>query len=281
MKYKYEIISESKCELGEGLYYNQETNIIYWLDISKSMLYAYCNNISAMLFTKSLPNNPSVIFYADLKTVHYADRLGLKKLFLETDSIKLCYNHPNHDYGTMRANDGVILDTGQYIYGTMYDNPSLGVGKIYISSSDVTTDCLELDVAIPNTFIDLGEHLLISDSKKREIYSYPKKEIVKEKQLLWAEFKDKDYTPDGGSLSERGYVHIALWGGASIIVMNKCGEVVSRVNIPALNPTNCVLVSNRWLFVTSSYEEHSNEDNIKFPLSGHTFKIDLGESYEF
>ncbi len=98
---------------------------------------------------------------------------------------------------------------------------------------------------------------------------------------MWKDFSNEEYTPDGGFLSDRGYVHLALWDGAAILVLNQNGEEVNKIKLPVLRPTNCSIYKNRWLYVTSASDDMTNEQLELYPLSGKTLVVDLGNNYEF
>ena len=181
----------------------------------------------------------------------------------------------------MRGNDGVKLQSGEYLYGTMYDNPNIGTGLLYCLSNNLELSIYDAELAIPNTFIELDDKILISDSMKKVVYEFPIDKYLTSDKKVWCRFDSGDVTPDGGCISENGYIHLCLWGASAVVVLDKSGKIQNKINVPALNPSNCCIINGRWLIVTSAYEDHTCEQLVEFPLSGHTFKIDLGDNYEY
>ena len=134
------------------------------------------------------------------------------------------------------------------------------------------------------SLIFFGDRLYLSDSLLRHTYILQLKDLnfLSSNDLtLWKDFSDCDYTPDGGFISKRGYLHIALWDGSAIGVFDMDGNLMHEIVLPVLKPTNCVLFDNRWLYVTSAKEGMTKEQLLKYPLSGKTLQVDLGVDYEY
>ena len=55
------IISKDACDLGEGVFVNNESGIAYWLDINESKIFAYDIEKRILIFDLVLHHNPSVI----------------------------------------------------------------------------------------------------------------------------------------------------------------------------------------------------------------------------
>lgn len=272
-------------ELGEGIFIDEVNSILYWLDINKSYIYQYDLNIMHLKRCYKVSNNPSCIYFADNDQVQYIDNEGVKRLCLKSEKVLTLSLHEYHSSTDFRANDGVKLLDGKLIYGTMSYEPVSSPGKLYIYDSYHKSNyCFELGIHIPNTFIQLKEKLYISDSLKQKTYKLDLTNINYKEKLtldLWRDFSDERYTPDGGCLSSGGFLHIALWGGNGVGVFKETGELVSMIDIPALQPTNCKIYRSRWLFITTAKEGMSERQLSYYPSSGKTFMIDLGENYEY
>ncbi|WP_417698672.1 SMP-30/gluconolactonase/LRE family protein, partial [Psychromonas sp.] len=160
-----------------------------------------------------------------------------------------------------------------------------GGGKVYTLKNkprEVSTH--EVGIHIPNTFIPFQNRLYLSDSLLQRTYVLDLSQengLSEEALVLWKDFSDCAYTPDGGCISKRGYLHIALWDGSAIGVFDKDGSTMQHIVLPVLKPTNCTLLDNRWLYVTSAREGMTGEQLGVYPLSGKTLVVDLGDDYEY
>ncbi len=178
----------------------------------------------------------------------------------------------------MRTNDGVMLGN-KYLFGTMYKTPTKGKGQLFLyDHEEEQLLSSEMNVAIPNTFIEVDDAILVSDSLEQKVYRYSKASLFEEREV-WADFSNTNMTPDGGCLSEDGKIYIAMWGGACVKCFDTDGNELGDIPVEALQPTNCV-ISNSQLYVTSARDGLSPQELGAYPLSGAVFKINLGEACE-
>ena len=68
-----------------------------------------------------------------------------------------------------------------------------------------------------------------------------------------------------------------MWGGGVVNKFDASGDLKGSIKLPVIQPTSCGLYKDKWLFVTSAKTELSDIQMKKYPLSGHTFMIDLEE----
>ncbi|MEZ8544031.1 SMP-30/gluconolactonase/LRE family protein [Vibrio splendidus] len=279
-----EVLNTPVSELGEGIYLDKELQRLYWVDIIKGYIYQYDILGDRLVKKIKVDNFPSCILSANKNNLIYIDNAGIKKVFFADDSTSTISCHPEHSALDFRANDGSILADGSILYGTMCYSPDEKAGKIYHVDIQGVVKSYNLGIHIPNTFIEIDNGVFLSDSLKKKIYFLNVGNIgdFDDTTLgMWNDFSKYDYTPDGGCLSQKGYLHIALWGGAAIGIFSKSGMLMKYIPLPVLQPTNCVIYNNRFLYVTSAREGMSAEHLIEFPLSGQTIVVDLGSNYEY
>ncbi|WP_392340459.1 SMP-30/gluconolactonase/LRE family protein [Moritella marina] len=263
-----------RCSLGEGVYLDLDTNYLYWLDINNSMLFRKkIKNEQNDVESFKVGSMPSVILSVKGDVVIFSERRGIYKFNLITKFCTLLGSSLSSDITCkMRANDGVKLRSGKYIFGTMSLTAINNKGSLY-SYDGMDISSSEPHITIPNTFIELDSDVLISDSAENKIYSYPKSSLLDYKtRQLWWDSNCSNVTPDGGCLSDDGYIYIAMWGAACIYKFNQSGHLLNKIQIPALQPTNCI-ISNNKLYVTSALDGMSEEQIKQYPLSGSVFEI--------
>ncbi|MFA0473270.1 SMP-30/gluconolactonase/LRE family protein [Vibrio sp. 10N.222.51.E8] len=279
------VLNTPESHLGEGIFLDKSSMHLFWVDISNSRLFHYDITNKKLINIYELAHNPSCIFSVEENVLTYVDSEGIKEISILVKTSPTVKTHIPHNSKEFRANDGIALPGGNVIFGTMSFQPEEVAGEIYtLNAAGNEVIAHRLGIHIPNTFIAHKSRLYLSDSLKKRTYVVDLNRQgcpIKSTLTLWKDFSNFSYTPDGGCISEKGYLHIALWGGAAISVFDQNGNTMREIALPVLNPTNCVLLDSRWLFVTSAQEGMTEVQLNEYPLSGKTLFLDLGSDYEY
>lgn len=272
-----EILDAPSAILGEGIFFDKSSSTIFWVDIIGNKIFQFSIHKQELIEIFDVPLNPSSIIDTKNNSIIFTNNKGIAKLDLSDGNIEQLSKLP-HDSSLYRSNDGVKLSDGNYIFGTMGFQPDDKVGIIYKGKNATSLEPIELGIHIPNTFIELKDELLISDSYKQLIYSVPKD--LKTKPRIWANFSNESFTPDGGIITKNKRIFIAMWGGSRILEMSIDGEILQSIALPVLQPTNCVLANDNYLYITSAKEGLNGIQLANSPLSGKTFRVYLGINNE-
>jgi sugar lactone lactonase YvrE len=257
------VISKNEyCDLGEGLFVVPYLNIVLWLDINNSKLFFY-STINQSIEVILLSNNPSVILEFNNSQATILDSIGIIKVDIYNHAVTREYTWFKDSVST-RGNDGVKLMSGEYLFGRMKRNPSEKTGGVCLFKEGKlkTID----SIGIPNSFIELEDSILISDSIEQITYKYKKDTFEK---TIWKDFSSLQGTPDGGCLYN-GLVYLAFWGEACVKVFDQAGIYQNKIDVPALHVTNCKFLGDT-MFVTSALEGLDKTNQKMYPLSGCTF----------
>lgn len=266
---------QSSCTLGEGIYFDSSKRYIYWVDIIESKIFRKSiDNLDEPHECYSAGVMPSAIVSVEDNIVSFIDKVGLNLLNLESNVLQNKIKTP-YSIG-FRANDGIKLNDGSILYGTMCLEPETKAGFIYLINGHGNIKLEGLSFNIPNTFIERENDILISDSLKKKIYSISNVFSEKLKKVIWKDLSNKEYSPDGGCTDKFGNVYISMWDGFCISVFDPLGILKYQIELPVPRPTNCVLVDQRWLYVTSAREGLSDELLRAYPLSGAVLLVDIG-----
>ena len=271
------VFAPTSCILGEGIYFDESSRHIYWVDIINSIIYR--KNVDLLNDSYdffSIGSMPSAVLSVEDEIITFVDRFGIGHFDLNTHVTELLYETPYTESSGFRANDAVKLQDGSMLYGTMYFKPGDKSGKLYKLESGKVNEIEDLSFSIPNTFIELEENILISDSLEQRVYSLNKDFKNKIVKTLWKDFSDEHYTPDGGCVDRNGNIYISMWDGFCVRVFDKDARPKYKIELPVPRPTNCILVDERWLYVTSAREGMSEESLNLYPSSGNVFVVDLG-----
>ena len=115
-----------------------------------------------------------------------------------------------------------------------------------------------------------------TDSSKKKIYKIKinkKNKILK--KTLFKKFNSAEGSPDGMTLDKNKNLWVAHYHGACISVFNKKAELLTRINFPAKNITNCAFGgrNNNELFVTTAKKGMSKAEMQKYRYSGNLFSL--------
>jgi sugar lactone lactonase YvrE len=268
---------DSYSKLGEGIFFDEVKNSLFWVDIRQSLLFSYSHG---KVYKYQLVENVSTVLFVENNLVYLTNRSGIISFDLASGEIKQISKTPTQfNPKEYRANDGTRLSKGMYLYGVMRDSPVKNDGALILSRNKNSRVVYE-GIAIPNTFIRIPNTntLLITDSFDGIVYKVDfdnlwESVIKKEK---WIDFSFENFTPDGGCISSDGRVFIAIWDGFKVLQLDLHGKLIKEFNVPIPRPTNCALsASESQLFVTSAYEGLSDYERNKYMLSGSIITINL------
>lgn len=261
----------SECVLGEGLFIADGTG--YWVDIANNYIYRAKGDAFDHYETES---KASVIYELFDGKLQVGSDSGLISFCLSTrKETSLLKDSIKHSYDEYRSNDGGFVGDLQLLSYMHRDNPELYPGFIYRVDGG-SYQLIDDSIFIPNTFVPLDRfRILISDSLQREVWLYRFNEIGKLiEKVLWAKTDPGEF-PDGGCVVGE-FVFIALWDGAAIAVFNFDGELVQRISMPVLRPTNCKFDGqSSTIWVTSASDGLSDIQKSEESDSGNTFVFDL------
>ncbi|QYK10444.1 SMP-30/gluconolactonase/LRE family protein [Shewanella mangrovisoli] len=270
------VFSSSVCTLGEGIYFDKVERELYWLDIVESKIYRKkINDLSDEYEVFSIGTMPSTVLSVESGVITFLDKIGICAYDTASNKLFTLYKTPYPDAKGYRGNDATILNDGTALFGTMYRNPNEKKGNLYHLTSHGVFEIEDVYFSIPNTFIELDNAILISDSFEQRIYSVSKNFKSKVIKALWKDYSEEMFTPDGGCVDIYGNIYISMWDGFCVSVFDNTAKQKYKIELPVPRPTNCVLVDERWLYVTTARDGLSEEQIRQYPLSGKVFVIDL------
>ena len=268
---------EYKIELGEGVYFDNQKNILYWVDINNETLYRYTGDR-----THSYRLNYKVSAVLEVKNneIYLSSEVGIICYNLDSKKISTISLMPiEYSHEGYRSNDAIKISKELYMYGVMRKIPLQHDGGLILSQNGCSI-VLYKGIAIPNTFIRIPgtNSLLISDSFEQITYKFDFNSAWNEvlNQKVWLDLSGTTMTPDGGCISSNGKIFLAIWNGYKVLELNLTGNIINEFKLPFPRPTSCALnTEENRLFVTSAYEGLSDIERKKYPLSGAVFEINI------
>jgi gluconolactonase len=147
----------------------------------------------------------------------------------------------------------LVFDSGGNLYftdphGSSAENP---FGCVYRVSPRGEMSCLAAGLAFPNGLVlsEDEKSLFVADTRKNRILRYVLNPPVR--SYVFAHLNG-GWGPDGMALDAAGNLYVAHYGGGEVIILDRRGEVVERVPVGGLYPTNVAFggPNRRTLYVT-------------------------------
>jgi sugar lactone lactonase YvrE len=275
-----ELFIDSRCELGEGIFWHPLQERLFWFDILNKTLYsATAGGIMVDRFTFETTVSAAGIIDADNLAI--ASSEGIYRLNLATDARELL-TPLEAEVPDNRSNDGRVGPSGSFWIGTMAvkDAGAHNSGSLYhVRGGEVTK--LRDKIHVPNAtcFSPDGTRAYFTDGVTRQIQS-----IAIDKQTglpngSWEDYVavDAPIEPDGAIVDSEGFVWNAQWRGGRVVRYSPDGKIdrivklpVSRVTCPALGGKDL-----KTLYITTAREGLSAEELAAEPLAGSVFAIEV------
>jgi sugar lactone lactonase YvrE len=268
---QYEIISNTRSTLGEGISIRPNKPEVSWVDIEGNKV--FWKNLdsgkSGVLLDFEYPSctfsdGDSGVFISHLGGIDWVD--------MNYQNRQVCTTWFPNNSG-LRCNDGKMDRDGNIWISTMSISHLSNQGSIWFWDRKSTPRLVLDNLTIPNSIaVDEGRNrVYFADSAKNTIYQGNASEISPGINSIETFFFSKDGIPDGSTLDSYGNLWNTRWDGSSVFKISWQGEVLEVLDTPFLRPTSCVFSHNKnELLVTSA----SVESDLK---SGHTVRIAIGQ----
>ena len=275
-----ELFIDSRCELGEGVFWHPLQERLFWFDIlNKTLFSATAGGIMIDRFAFDTPVTAAGVIDADNLAI--ASAAGIYKLELSTDTRELIAPLEADKHGN-RSNDGRVGPAGGFWIGTMalHDPAHNPAGSLYqVRGGEVTTILTGIHIPNATCFSPDGRTAYFTDGVTRVIR---KVAIDRETGLPVGPWEDFTKTeppgePDGAVADSEGYIWNAVWNAGSVIRYAPDGSIDRVVKVPVSRPT-CPAFGGpdlKTLYITSAREGLTPEQLALEPLAGGVFAINV------
>lgn len=250
--------TDLKCELAENPLWHEETNSIFWTDITAGKIFRL----------HLITGNYDMVYHGEPVGGFTFQKNGELLLFRVHDVALLTLDGKERSFrkysddGMTRFNDCIAAPDGGIFAGT--------IGKTKESGSLYRVD---VDGSIRKLFSGTGcsngtgfspdlKLFYWTNSTTGEIFQFDydeKSGNISNRRPFYRTTPDEG-VPDGLTVDVEGCVWSARWGGASIVRHAENGEVLERISFPERNMTSVCFGGenlNR-LFVTAARVDHKS-----------------------
>ncbi|OBT51621.1 hypothetical protein VE04_09356 [Pseudogymnoascus sp. 24MN13] len=270
-----------QCELGEGPYYEAETNTLRFVDIKTKQLHTVDLAAGPSSLT-TLQLDMPVSVTANIEGIDPQDKIlvggksGIYLLERQTGKYELLqgFCDSKETDQRLRSNDGVVDPQGRFWIGTMNDfwvGEPQSEGALLRFNSDLTRHTIKTSLTIPNGIGWSLDHktLYFTHTTERRIiaHDYSASDgALTNARTFWQ--LPTSGEPDGFKVDADGYIWLAVFGEGRVLRISPQGEVVGEIKYPTKAITCPVFIGTE-LWVTSA-------DGGVEKYGGGVFKVDVG-----
>ena len=282
MKSTAELVLDSHAALGEGPIWDDEKQVLYWVDILGNTLNAYDPVKHENQVYDVGQHVGTVVPAKDLAKVMLAVYEGFASYALDRQELTLLHD-PEAHLPHNRFNDGKCDPMGRFWAGTMAYGGQGKEGSLY---------CLDRDGRVRRVLGDIGIANGLAWSLDGSTMYYI--------DTAWAAVRAFDFdlemgaisngrnvidvpiemgAPDGMTIDAEGMLWVALWGGGQVCRWNpQNGELLQTVACPASHTTACAFGGEGLdiLYITSAKDGLSEDQLEKEPHAGGLFAVRPG-----
>ncbi len=271
------ILFQMEMQLGEGAFWDSQHNILYWIDILGSRLYAHSpangtqRNFDMGQFIGTVVTRKSGGLVVALEH-------GFAFFNPDTNEITPIVD-PESDQPLNRFNDGKCDPAGRFWAGTIRKNEGEdGQAALYRLDADHRAHQMLTDVTISNGIVWSSDHKTMyyidTMTQRVDAFDYDLQTgAIANRRTAITVAPELGY-PDGMSIDNNDNLWIAMWGGHQVCQFDpRKGEHQCSIHVPAKNVTSCAFggPNLEQLYITTARVGITDQELIDQPLAGSVF----------
>ncbi|OKH86749.1 SMP-30/gluconolactonase/LRE family protein [Thalassospira sp. TSL5-1] len=277
-------LPDLRCQLGEGPFWDQPTQTLYWVDIIGKAAFAWKpaqNDFQKWTFDSLIsaivPRQQGGFLVA----------LHNELAFFDPETGKVTpFVAPDGDHAQNRSNEARVDPAGRFWLGTMQNNIGPNGEAVEIIEHSGTLNRVDADgtitrfgdnIGISNTMLwsHDGTKMYFGDTlaNRMDVYDFDMTSGTPSNPQLFCSVEGRGGM-DGSAMDCDGFIWNARYGGSCIIRFNPKGAVDRIIDLPVTNPTSCVFggPDMTTLYITSAADDTDGSR----PLEGAVLAIETG-----
>lgn len=281
MHLQSKILLKSTYSLGEGLHWDNQREILWFVDINNMMLCSlnlHDKKLSEIKMPEKIgwaitnENSKKLILGMKSGIASISPEKGIKSFKWLNKSFP---SNPDH-----RLNDAKADSKGRIWAGSMNEkDETLKEGSLARFDLDGSYKIVDSGYSVTNgpAICANNNYLFHTDSVQKIIYKFDIHSINGSliNKKVWLKFQKQDGHPDGMCFDKEGCLWVAMWGSGKIVRINKKGEIIATVLIPTKYVSNVCFAGKKLdrLIVTTANLDHLTADNVSTNLAGSIFEV--------
>ncbi len=277
MNQQAQLFVDSRCELGEGPFWNPLLQRLFWFDILNQTLLSATED-GQLVDRITFKDTVSAAAVVDKNTLAVFQSGHLLRYRFDTDSSESVAD-VEADIPGNRGNDSRMDRSGGFWLGTMGrhgGNPK--TGSVYQWKAGTLTTILT-GIGIPNSicFSPDGTRAYFTDAG-RVIQTAPLDPATGLPNGEWTTFFDGEAPggADGSVVDSEGYIWNARWGGSCVIRFTPDGQIDRVIDVPGVTRVSCPAFGGadmKTLYLTTAREGMTPAEAETQPTAGGVFSI--------
>jgi len=268
--------------LGEGTWWSQRRQALYWVDILGRQLYRY-HPTTDERHSWHLPEEISAVVERATRPGLLATlRTGFAYFDPDTGALQRLHN-PEPERTDNRFNDGKCDALGRFWGGSMDEACKAKTGALYRFNPSGLCTRISEGYAVSNgpTWSLDGRTMFFNDTvaARTLAFDFDRSEGQATNPRVWKQWAGADGLPDGMTTDADGRLWIAHWG-AGCITCHDAGSTaeLARITLPARYVTDCAFggADLCTLYISTAKGDLSAEKLAKEPLAGGLFAVRVG-----
>lgn len=277
-------IADAGCTLGEGPVWDDQNNILYWVDILDNKIFRYDPSSGSYNWWNT-PEHVGFIILKRDRGLIAGFKTGLHLIQLGVNG-RISINRIDRiakDRDRIRFNDGICDNQGRIWCCTMDMDQKAPLGKYYCYNKDFYKVVVDEGYVVANgPALSPDDQLLYTVETvggtmiKKGVYVAKTKgeKILNTKELL-INWNERSSVPDGIITDAQGNLWIGGFGGNTLRCYSAQGVLKGKADLPAWNITKAVFGGKNLdiLYVTTARFGADEDILRKYPQTGGVFEI--------
>lgn len=275
-----ELLVNPRAYLGEGPVWDEQAQLLYWLDIANGLIFGY-DPATGRNQSYAVGQPVGALALRRSEGLLLALRDGFAFFDLAIGQLTPIADPESH-LPDNRFNDGKVDPAGRFWAGTLANDFRPAAGSLYRLDPDLGWRQMLTGLSLSNGLAWSLDHktLYFTDTTPATITAY-------EYDLLSGEIGSGRVIirvpsqmggPDGLTIDSDGQLWIAHYGGHCVRRWNpETAEVLETIPLPVSQVTSCTFGGPQLdtLFITTATERMSEADKAREPMAGGLFAIRL------
>ena len=271
-----ELAVELDCDLGEGPFWDDAKQELYFVDITNKQIKIFSPSDSSVR-TIQFSQEVSAVFLDQNSELTVAARDGVFAAS-QDGTLKTLLAPIEPEDTSIRTNDAKCDITGRMWVGTMAFDFTPGVAALFSLDSKGLKEVVPV-LTIANGMGWSRDHksmyFIDSPTGRVDIFDCDLQSGELKNRRPFITFDVTGGIPDGLTTDEDGGIWVAFFGGGEVRRFDPSGELTHVVTLPVKQVTSCCFGGKDMseLFITTARYAMNSESLAREPLAGSLFKL--------
>ena len=278
MNLKVDRVLDVQSQLGEGVVWDAERQVVWFVDIKRHLLWHY-DPATGSNSASQAPDQIGWAIPADNGQLLCGLKTGLYLFSPETQRFEFLMKVPGEPAGN-RLNDACTDPWGRVWFGSMDDSEGSASGRFYVFDRGEIRPAGPSGIAITNgpAVSAQGDRIYFTDTSSQKIMvaDLSKGGVGAAQPFVDTGSLFPDAYPDGPVVDAEDHLWTGLYLGSRVARFSPDGELVATVEIPARDVTKLAFggADLSTVYVTSAIKNMELADMEAYPLAGGLYAFD-------